>query len=96
MTAAAHTFQIVHDPQVPPTGLRGAVYALGNFDGVHRGHKAVIGEALALARQLGKPCAVLTFEPHPADFLAGKRVVEPRRRRRRVHWNGSASTASWC
>lgn len=76
MTAAAHTFQIVHDPQVPPTGLRGAVYALGNFDGVHRGHQAVIGEALALARQLGKPCAVLTFEPHPADFLAGKRVVE--------------------
>jgi len=44
---------------------RGAVVAAGNFDGVHRGHQAVLGEAKALAKSLGAPFAVLTFEPHP-------------------------------
>lgn len=57
------------DPHQPPQDLAGAVVAIGNFDGVHRGHRAVIGRALALARRLGRPCAVLTFEPHPADFF---------------------------
>src|SRR5487761_1560821 len=49
--------------------LRGAVVAIGNFDGVHRGHRAVIAAALDRARQLGKPAAALTFEPHPRDFF---------------------------
>jgi riboflavin kinase / FMN adenylyltransferase len=44
---------------------RGAVVAAGNFDGVHLGHQAVLGEAKALARRLNAPFAVLTFEPHP-------------------------------
>ncbi len=44
---------------------RGAVVAAGNFDGVHLGHQAVLGEAKALARSLNAPFAVLTFEPHP-------------------------------
>jgi riboflavin kinase / FMN adenylyltransferase len=44
---------------------RGAVVAAGNFDGVHLGHQAVLGEAKALARRLDAPFAVLTFEPHP-------------------------------
>jgi riboflavin kinase/FMN adenylyltransferase len=44
---------------------RGAVVAAGNFDGVHLGHQAVLGEAKALAKSLGAPFAVLTFEPHP-------------------------------
>ncbi|MDH5748954.1 MAG: bifunctional riboflavin kinase/FAD synthetase [Rhodospirillales bacterium] len=48
-----------------PAECRGAVVAIGNFDGVHRGHKAVIGEAGSLARAAGVPWAVLTFEPHP-------------------------------
>ena len=56
-------------------GLEGAIVAIGNFDGVHRGHQAVIERALTLAQKLGKPCAVLTFEPHPADFFAGRSVV---------------------
>jgi riboflavin kinase/FMN adenylyltransferase len=42
---------------------------MGNFDGVHRGHRAVIAVALARARSLGKPAAVLTFEPHPRAFF---------------------------
>lgn len=59
---------IRHYEQVPP-GLRGAVYALGNFDGVHRGHQQVIGRAAEIARELGVPLGVLVFEPHPQQFF---------------------------
>ncbi len=52
-----------------PAGERGAVVALGNFDGVHHGHRAVIGTAQRLARELGAPSAVLTFEPHPRSVF---------------------------
>ncbi|HEY2135862.1 MAG TPA: bifunctional riboflavin kinase/FAD synthetase [Xanthobacteraceae bacterium] len=45
--------------------LKGAVVAIGNFEGVHRGHRAVIDVALRRARALGRKAAVLTFEPHP-------------------------------
>lgn len=68
-------FIVSIDPQTPPPGLDGAVVAIGNFDGVHRGHRAVIARAMDLARRLGRPCAVLTFEPHPADFFAGESVI---------------------
>lgn len=49
--------------------LKGAVVAVGNFDGVHLGHRAVIDTALARARALGKPAAALTFDPHPRSFF---------------------------
>ncbi|PDQ18609.1 bifunctional riboflavin kinase/FMN adenylyltransferase [Mesorhizobium sanjuanii] len=48
-----------------PPGLRGGVVAIGNFDGVHRGHQAVLDRALAEARRRGVPALVLSFEPHP-------------------------------
>ena len=48
-----------------PQALRGGVVAIGNFDGVHRGHRTVLDKALELAEALGKPALVLTFEPHP-------------------------------
>ncbi len=48
-----------------PAALRGAAAAVGNFDGVHPGHRAVINEAGAIAKDAGRPWAVLTFEPHP-------------------------------
>jgi riboflavin kinase / FMN adenylyltransferase len=70
-----HPFVDVCDPAAPPPGLAGVVAALGNFDGLHRGHKGVIARAQALARTLQKPCAVVTFEPHPADFFAGRSVI---------------------
>jgi riboflavin kinase/FMN adenylyltransferase len=63
------------DPASPPAGLAGAVVAIGNFDGVHRGHVAVIKRAEALAQRLGRPCAVLTFEPHPSDFFLGSNTI---------------------
>lgn len=53
----------------PPEEMRGAVVALGNFDGVHRGHQSVIAEAGSIARRLGVPSAVLTFEPHPVSVF---------------------------
>ncbi|MGX5849675.1 bifunctional riboflavin kinase/FAD synthetase [Mesorhizobium sp. PL10] len=48
-----------------PAHLRGGVVAIGNFDGVHRGHQAVLDRALAEARRRGVPALVLSFEPHP-------------------------------
>lgn len=48
-----------------PADVRGAAVAVGNFDGVHLGHQAVIGEAGRIAHASGIPWAVLTFEPHP-------------------------------
>jgi riboflavin kinase / FMN adenylyltransferase len=65
---AARNFQVVRD-FAPGEALRGATVAIGNFDGVHRGHKAVIAAALARGRALGKPSAALTFEPHPRAFF---------------------------
>jgi riboflavin kinase/FMN adenylyltransferase len=49
--------------------LRHAVLAIGNFDGVHRGHRAVIASAVKRARELRRPAAALTFEPHPRSFF---------------------------
>ncbi|MCQ8782059.1 bifunctional riboflavin kinase/FAD synthetase [Mangrovibrevibacter kandeliae] len=48
-----------------PPELRGAVVAIGNFDGVHRGHQAVLERADEIARREGRPLVCLTFEPHP-------------------------------
>lgn len=55
---------------VMPDALRGAVAALGNFDGFHLGHQAVAGEAIAQARAAGKPAIIATFDPHPVRFFA--------------------------
>jgi riboflavin kinase/FMN adenylyltransferase len=74
------------DPARPPEGLEGAVVAIGNFDGAHRGHRAVIARANALARRLGRPCAVLTFEPHPADhFRPGEKIFRLTSRDAKAH-----------
>jgi riboflavin kinase/FMN adenylyltransferase len=48
---------------------RGAVVAVGNFDGVHRGHQAVIAAAKVIAAAASAPLAVLTFEPHPRSVF---------------------------
>jgi riboflavin kinase / FMN adenylyltransferase len=65
---APNRFLVVRDA-APAGALRGAVLAMGNFDGVHRGHRAVIAAALDRAKDLRKPGAVLTFEPHPRAFF---------------------------
>ncbi|GEO80658.1 bifunctional riboflavin kinase/FAD synthetase [Pararhodospirillum oryzae] len=52
-----------------PASLRGGSVALGNFDGIHRGHQRVIGAARAIAHDQGRPLGVMTFEPHPRRFF---------------------------
>jgi riboflavin kinase/FMN adenylyltransferase len=52
-----------------PEFCRGGVVAIGNFDGVHRGHQTLLGHAEAEARRLGKPWGVVSFEPHPRSYF---------------------------
>ncbi len=52
-----------------PDALRGAVVAIGNFDGVHRGHQAVLERARQMAAEAGVPAVGLTFEPHPRSLF---------------------------
>ncbi len=52
-----------------PEALRGAVIALGNFDGFHKGHQAVAGEAIEWAHAEGRPSIIATFDPHPVRFF---------------------------
>jgi riboflavin kinase / FMN adenylyltransferase len=64
----AKSFLVVHD-DAPHSAFNGAVAAIGNFDGVHRGHRAVIDAAVARASALGVPAVAVTFEPHPRNVL---------------------------
>ena len=61
--------QVIRNLENVPECMRECVAVLGNFDGVHRGHQAVIGCGADLARQGGIPLVVLTFEPHPRSFF---------------------------
>ncbi len=60
---------IVRHFEYVPAPARGAVVAIGNFDGVHLGHQALIAEGEALAAQTGAPFGILAFEPHPQEFF---------------------------
>ncbi len=62
-------FVVVRDDGPEIAALRGAVLAIGNFDGVHRGHRSVIELAMRRAKAAGKPSAVLTLEPHPRSYF---------------------------
>ena len=53
-----------------PDRARGGVVLLGNFDGVHRGHQALVGGAVEDAARLNAPVVIVTFEPHPRRFFA--------------------------
>jgi len=52
-----------------PERFRGGIVALGNFDGFHLGHQAVVGRAVARGRQEGRPVLVATFDPHPVRYF---------------------------
>ena len=64
----SHAFHLIHG-QTLPADVSRPVVAIGNFDGLHRGHHAVIDAARTLGQELGRPAAVLTFEPHPRSFF---------------------------
>lgn len=61
--------EILSDTTNVPPALKGSVLAIGNFDGVHRGHQAVLRTAKELAESAGAPTGVMAFEPHPRQFF---------------------------
>lgn len=67
--------QVFHDPASLPDTLQGAAIALGNFDGVHKGHQQVLQGAKDAASTLKVPSGVMVFEPHPRDFFAPDKSV---------------------
>lgn len=64
------SFLIIRDTTPLAAISKGAVVALGNFDGVHLGHRAVIASAIEMARKIGRPALAVTFEPHPRSFFS--------------------------
>jgi riboflavin kinase/FMN adenylyltransferase len=64
-------FRHIHDPALMPES---SIVTLGNFDGIHLGHQALIRGAVADSKRIGAPSVVLTFEPHPLRVLAPERA----------------------
>jgi riboflavin kinase / FMN adenylyltransferase len=63
-------FTVIRDSTPTPAIPKGAVVAMGNFDGVHLGHRAVIAAALEMGRTHGRPALAVTFEPHPRRYFS--------------------------
>jgi riboflavin kinase/FMN adenylyltransferase len=66
----APQFAVIRDTTPASAIPRGAVVAMGNFDGVHLGHRAVIAAAMTMGRARGRPALALTFEPHPRRYFS--------------------------
>lgn len=63
------SFPVIRDGATVPPALKRGFVAIGNFDGVHRGHRAVLDIAKKHAKKNGSPALALTFEPHPRSFF---------------------------
>src|SRR5262252_6552927 len=63
-------FTVIRDSTPASAIPKGSVVAMGNFDGVHLGHRAVIAAALEMGRAHGRPALAVTFEPHPRRFFS--------------------------
>jgi riboflavin kinase/FMN adenylyltransferase len=63
------SMHVIRHYDAVPREFRGSVVVLGNFDGVHRGHQAVIGQASHAAKETGVPLVLITFEPHPRRYF---------------------------
>ena len=66
----ASDFTVIRDTSPPASIPKGMVVAMGNFDGVHLGHRAVIDAALRMGLAHGKPAFAVTFEPHPRSYFS--------------------------
>jgi len=66
----ATSFTVIRDTTPAAAIPRGMVVAMGNFDGVHLGHRAVIDAALQMGQAHGRPALAVTFEPHPRSFFS--------------------------
>ena len=62
--------EIWHGLEQVPANLDASVVTIGVFDGIHRGHRKLIGAAKDRARELGIPCVLMTFDPHPLAVVA--------------------------
>lgn len=84
--------QVVSSIDAIPQEVLGAVLVIGNFDGVHIGHQAIIEAARRIAGELGKPCALITFEPHPRKLFRPDdppfRITPPTLKRQRLELAG--------
>ncbi len=69
LSAYAHKMKIFRHYRDVPDAFKGAVVAVGNFDGVHLGHQALIAKARDMARERNASLGVLAFEPHPQEFF---------------------------
>ncbi|WP_375408767.1 bifunctional riboflavin kinase/FAD synthetase [uncultured Methylobacterium sp.] len=67
--APREPFLIGREDEPVPPALMGAVAAIGNFDGIHSGHRALIAAVRETAAETGRPAVVLTFEPHPRVYF---------------------------
>jgi riboflavin kinase/FMN adenylyltransferase len=69
--------QLIRELADLPTAVQGGAVAIGNFDGVHRGHARIVERLLAKARDVSGPAIVFTFDPHPARLLRPKEAPAP-------------------
>lgn len=72
--AVAPMFEVTAQNSLPEN-LRGGIVAIGNFDGVHRGHQALLARTREIAKAEGKPWGVVTFEPHPRTFFRPEQPI---------------------
>jgi len=68
---------LIRDPTDLPQAARCGAVAIGNFDGVHRGHARIIAHLIQKSRQVGGPATVLTFDPHPVRLLRPQEAPPP-------------------
>src|SRR3954452_2892512 len=68
---------IIRNLEALPAAARGGAVAIGNFDGVHRGHVAIVKRLLARAEAVGGPAIVFTFDPHPVRLLRPDQCPPP-------------------
>jgi len=79
--------QVFRSPAEVPSGFGPTVAAVGNFDGVHRGHRQILAAAIAEARSTGARAVAITFDPHPEQFLRpaqAPRLITPMPERLRL------------
>lgn len=68
--------KIIRDVNYIDEKYKNAVIALGNFDGVHVGHRAIIKHASDIAKAENRPLALMSFEPHPREFFAKEKAID--------------------
>jgi riboflavin kinase/FMN adenylyltransferase len=78
---------------LPPEDCRGGAVTIGNFDGVHRGHAALLADLRRQAREINGPAVALTFDPHPMELLrpgqSPPQLTTPEERERLLHEAGA-------